>query len=552
MKPEQALKKYDETSPVQYEQVWKDDYTDIVAPMYHRIPDLKEFLKNNKETRPLIMSEYSHAMGNSNGNFRDYWELIESHPQLQGGFIWDWMDQGIAQCSAKGEKFFAFGGDFGSEGTISYGAFCCNGLLFSDQTPKPALWEVSYAYQNFKFKAIDLHKGLLKISNQYDFRESKDFLFKYEITANGIPVLTDFFKPENILPHQDKQIILNYNLTSIKPDTEYFLNIFVLGTNNKQLIPENYVLAKEQFKLPFFKEKEIQDKSNSPLKVYNKEKELKIIGEDFSIIFDKNEGNLKSYTWKSVALLTQTMKPNFWRLPTDNDKGNNMPERCDIWKDIQTNRELTLFHFEEKEGQVHISTQSKLTKSNSSYQAVYIVKGNGEIIVKINFQKGSEQLPELPKFGMYLQMPGDFKQIKWLGRGPHESYADRKSSAFVGLYEGLIMDQYTPYVVPQESGNKTDVRWMAITNEKTGLVFSGKEPLSMGAYNYSIEDFDEKISHTYQIPWADFVEVHIDHKQMGVGGDNSWGNPVHDQYKLLDNHYQYEFTISPYTLSKTK
>ena len=245
-------------------------------------------------------------------------------------------------------------------------------------------------------------------------------------------------------------------------------------------------------------------------------------------------------------MLQQELRPNFWRIPTSNDKGNNMPRRCAQWKDIQKERKVKSISHKVLDGKLLVDVASQLKAGNSNYHTTYSIFPDGSVEVIAEFEKGNSELPELPKFGMYLQMPAEFNRMAWFGRGPHESYMDRKSSAYIDLYKGAVINQYTPYIFPQENGNKTDVRWLALLNEKQqGLLFIGDQPLSAGAYEYSIDNFDDNVSHTHEINWLDGVEVHIDHKQMGVGGDNSWGYPVHDEYKLLEQKYQYRFRMAP-------
>lgn len=539
------IKERDNTRPVQYEQAWLDDYTDIVAPMYHTIYEMKDFLARNDD-RPMILCEYSHAMGNSNGNLMDYWELIEAEPQLQGGFIWDWQDQGITKCTDNGQCFWAYGGDFGPEGVISDGDFCCNGILFPDQSLKPAMWEVKKAYQYLRFSPVDLKQGRIGIKNGYDFRGTEDFLFRYTLKSEGILIADGYFEVGKIDPHMEKEVKINWPEVHWDPRREYFVNIYVHTKQADGLLPQGHAVASAQMMIPATQEMNPPEPGSGELEVFDKENTLRIVGQDFSLEFDKGNGWLNAYTLEGQNMLTGSLKANFWRLPTSNDKGDGMPERCADWKDVAGNRKDIRLTYKKSDSEVRVRIDSKLAAGDSPYSNTYRIYPNGTLEVRAEFSKGNAELAELPKFGMHLQMPDGFKQVEWYGRGPHENYIDRKSSAYVDVYRGTVQAQYTPYVFPQENGNKTDVRWLGLTNERgRGFLIRGTQPLSMNVHHYAIEDFHNGVTHPFLIPWKDITEVDIDLRQRGIGGDNSWGLPVHDEYRLLDDQYSYTYWIIP-------
>lgn len=541
----QWMKEWDNSRPVQYEQAFLDDYTDIVAPMYHTMEEMKAFLAKNDD-RPMILCEYSHAMGNSNGNLMDYWELIEAEPQLQGGFIWDWQDQGITKCMDNGQCYFAYGGDFGPEGVISDGDFCCNGILFSDKSIKPAMWEVKKAYQYLRFSPVDLKERRIQIKNGYDFRGTDDFLFRYTLKSEGVLVSEGYFEPENISPHEAKTVQINWPEMSLDPAKTYYINIFVHTKQTDGLLPQGHQVANAQLVIPGNGPVVAPPKGSGPLAVFDKDSTLRIVGRHFSLEFDKVKGWLNAYTYQGRNMLTGPLKANFWRIPTSNDKGDGMPDRCAEWKNVSTGREAISFSYEQNSEEVIVQIDSRLAAGNSPYKNSYRIYPNGTLAVSAQFSKGQADLAELPKFGMHLQMPDDFKLMQWYGRGPHENYIDRNASAYVDIYAGTVQDQYTPYVFPQENGNKTDVRWMRLTdNRGLGFLIRGAQNLSMNAHHYAIEDFDDQVTHPHLIPWKDITEVDIDLLQMGVGGDNSWGLPVHEEYKLLEDTYNYQYWIIP-------
>ncbi len=541
------VKDNDSTRMVQYEVCFRESYTDIVCPMYHTINELIAFTKMD-DPRPLIMCEYSHAMNNSNGNLQDYWDVIEQYPMLQGGYIWDWIDGGIAQTNSTGEKYWAIGGDFGPSDIISDGNGAINGLVFPDITPKPAMWEIKKVYQNVRICPIDVSKGIFEIRNKHFFTNLNEFILSYKIIGNGKPLSEGIVDlPNGVDPQSAAEFSIPSNAFS-NPDVEYFVNFYVTLKNTRKGYPVQHIVATDQVAVPF----KPNIKSNpviigSDLVLTNTYEGYSITGNDFTIIFDKNTGELKDYVFHGKSFLRRNLVPNFWRIPTDNDKGNRMPTRCSIWKNInkiQTIEKVQIIS--ETSDSVILEVNSVLLPGNSSYKNRYTVRKDGSIDVWASIQKTFDTLPELPRFGMKLATIGTLNKMTWYGRGPHENYWDRKTSAFVGLYSGTVMQQYTPYITPMENGNKTDVRWVAFQNsDGTGLLISGKQLLEVNAHHYFEEDFTEKTIHTIDVPFQNEVEVCIDLHQQGVGGDNSWGLPVHDEYRLLDKNYQYGFTIKP-------
>ncbi len=544
-------KERDPSRPVQYEQAWREAYTDIVAPMYHLIGQLEAYCKLNDENRPLIMCEYTHSMNNSTGNLQDYWDVIEAHPQLQGGFIWDWMDQGLLQHNSNGQSYWAYGGDFGSQGAPSDGTFCLNGITFPDQTPKPALWEVKKVYQNVKFEADDLAEGLFTVSNQFFFTDLSEYDVSYTITGLDKTVAEGRIDlPKGLSPQASRQVRIPDVSVTPEPGVEYFINFFVTTRQVTPVVPKKHIVASEQFRLPVFKK--LADTSPGSisglgLSLKKTYEGITVSSRDFTIIFDSETADLKDYVFRGVSLIKHSLVPNFWRIPTDNDRGNRMHERCEPWKNIAAARKIQSVEITENTAdKVVITAKSKLPTGDSDYINTYTVLKDGRVEVRAQIIINKDDAPELPRYGMKLALSGDLKNIIWLGRGPHENYWDRKTSAFIGLYSGTVMEQYTPYISPQENGNKTDVRWVALQGDRSvGLLVKGRQPLEINAHHYLESDFDERVRHTFDVPFQNLTELCIDLHQQGVGGDNSWGNPVHDKYRLLDKSYSYVFILKP-------
>ena len=557
------LKSVDATRPVQYERAGHEYNTDIFCPMYMRMEGMEKFAKE-KADKPLIQCEYAHAMGNSVGNFQDYWDLIEKYDVLQGGFIWDWVDQGLLTTNENGEEFWAYGGDFGPDTVPSDGNFCNNGLVNPDRRVKPHLLEVKKVYQYVGFQPVDLKNGIISISNKYAFLNLAEFTFEWEINGDGLIVGAGKLPEFELAPNEKKEFSIDYSLEP-EPGVEYFITLKAKLKNNWSLLDAGTEMAAEQFKLPDYKEvsKTIDDELGE-VKMDENEKSITFSGEGFSIVFDKEQGIISSFKNGETELITSGPIPNFWRAPIDNDFGNNLHKRSRVWRKAGENRKLVNATVSKTANTAKIIFSFDLVNDSSKkiadYKTVYTVYGSGDVLVNNHFKMAKDNLPEIVRMGMNLVMPRNFDQISWLGRGPHESYWDRKTSAFVGLYNGNVADQYWAYLRPQENGNKTDVRWMTITDSNgNGLFFQGMPLLEVSAHHNIMEDFEspERTDgrqvegvpvvnrHTTDVKPRDLTSVNVDYKQMGVGGDNSWGAWTHDQYRLTEKEYQYSFRMKP-------
>lgn len=557
------LKNEDNTRPVQYERAGTGRNTDLYVPMYATIQHMENYAKSNPE-KPLIQCEYAHAMGNSVGNLNDYWNLIEAYDVLQGGFIWDWVDQGLLTQNEEGEKYWAYGGDFGPDTVPSDGNFCINGLVNPVREAHPSLLEVKKVYQYIKFHPVNLDKGVIAIENKYDFINTSRFDFSWKIKGEGQVVKSGQFAEVDLKPDDKKEVSVDIDFDP-EPGVEYFLTVTATLIEDDGILPAGTQLAAEQFKLPVFIPEKAKNEKLAAL-TYTQEKDtVTISGEDFKVTFDNAKGVMTGYEYQNTQLIQTGPVPGFWRAPIDNDFGNNLPVRSAMWRKAGENRVVDDASVQKVgEGKVKISYTFKLVDDAGNkignYQSVYLIKGNGEVEVDNSFKMSGGDLPEIPRMGMTLIMPRAFDQITWLGRGPHESYQDRKTSAFVDLYSGRVADQYYPYIRPQENGNKTDVRRMSITNSAgQGLMFTGRQLLEVSAHHNLLEDFEsprrtdgrlpegEKAvqRHTVDVKPCDLTAVDIDLQQMGVGGDNSWGAWTHEQYRLTKKDYSYGFVMKP-------
>ncbi len=550
------IKKRDPSRPVQYERAETRPHTDIVCPMYRTTQHLLQYLEKGLDGRPLIMCEYAHAMGNSVGNLQDYWDFFDQHKELQGGFIWDWVDQGLLKRTEKGEEFWAYGGDYGPPGTPSDLNFCINGLVFPDRKIHPHLWEVKKVYQYLKAKPLDLNVGNIEIQNRHDFTNLNKFDLSWTVTADEKEIAKGRLPEINLRPGDSENINLRLPEIQPEPGMEYFLNLSFTTKEETELIPRGFEVAWEQFKLPVFKvDGEVEVTAFPELSLQETEKSVQINGQVFSVAFDKKRGEITSLVYKGTELIKTGLVPNFWRAPTDNDFGSRMPERLAVWKEASDTRKVGEFKAKQTSArEVQVEVVFILPAVNSKYYVTYTVYGSGDIIIENRFVPESKELPEIPRMGMTMTLPVEFDNISWYGRGPHENYWDRKTGAPVGVYSGKVMDQYHPYVRPQENGNKTDVRWVALTNDKgLGLLAVGRPLLSVSASHFLYEDFDhgpeKQLRHTFHIKKRNLVTLNLDYRQMGVGGDTSWGDRArpHPEYTLLAKEYSYSIRLCPFS-----
>ena len=753
----------DASRPVHYERAGLGDNTDVYCPMYPSVNYLKNYGSKPQE-KPLIMCEYSHAMGNSNGDFKDYWEVIEQYGQLQGGSIWDWVDQGLLKKDKNGVEFYAYGGDFGPDTIPSDGNFCINGIVSPDRTPHPAMTEIKHSYQYIKTNLLDPSSGRLQIINLYDFTPLMDVDLYWELKADTNTLFSGNLSSPGVEPHDTLNFkIPFYPNLRVKEGVDYFMNVSYRTTKETELIPAGFEIASEQFKLPSVRKTELFLTDNyQTLKIAENEATVDIVTKTFRVTFDRQLGKITSYKYNDEELLKSGPKTNFWRAPTDNDFGNGMPHRCKVWKDASYSKDVEKFAVKQIDnGEVQVIVKRKYPDAKAMTETTYRVFGNGDIEVTehlipekakprsgnylvdsppgkgkvmrftkdepvfveipspgdknldaftlqvkitpesftskngiwinklwapgklhLEFRNGTlcyfqdesdyqyfdygfetgktydltlvfdskaktlklyidgelvetkefgsvgpvsiegvsyiggydpqnrffwgtmddfkiwsraltdkeiksgkagtkdllvyysfdkqqgktipdmtgkfngkliekePDIPELPRFGMVMQIPGQYSELSWFGRGPGENYWDRKSGSFFGLYESTPAEQYFPYIRPQETGYKTDVSWLALTNDDgKGLMITADSLIGFSALNFTIEDLDPGMKkaqrHTDDLKPRDFITLTVDYAQTGVAGDNSWGARAYPQYTLYYGEYKYTYTIRP-------
>lgn len=585
-----AMKANDKTKrPVQYERPYKDydgslwdmdTNTDIIVPQYPT-PATFEAVGRTKTDRPYIPSEYAHAMGNSTGNFQDYWDIIERYDNLQGGFIWDWVDQSIWKTNEKGERFYAYGGDYG-ENMPTDNTFLNNGIVFPDRTPQPGLFEVKKAHEfiNFRDQGINRHDELrILVENLYDFTDLNHFTFSAEIKADGNVLKTIPIEDISVETHTGKLIRVSLKDVDYKANTQYFLEISAKTKAPWGILPKGHEVAHEQFALSRkFTKQNTTLENKTALKIKESKENFEVSNADVKVIFDKTKGQITSYVYEGTELLKDSNgpKPNFWRAPTDNDFGSQMQAKNIEWKKASLFAKVAkLTSAKNDDGSVSINVTYNLPGVDTTFDSEYHILGNG--VIKINNTlHETNYKADLPRLGMRMQLPKAYENMTYFGRGPWENYQDRKASAFLDVYESKVRDQYVPYVRPQENGYKTDVRWSAFADaNNNGLLVVAKnqfQGLGISALHMPNEDFDttdgiaysgnDKLEeefrtdgipqinaskHINDIKEQDLVQLNIDLAQRGVAGDNSWGGRPQEEYLIKGQEKQsYSFFLIPF------
>jgi len=542
------IKQRDKTRPVQFEQAGQERNTDIVCPMYPSIAYMKSYAADGSKTRPYIMCEFAHAMGNSSGNFQEYFDIIKSGPHMQGGFIWDWVDQGIKTKNENGKAYWAYGGDFGAGHLYNDENFCANGLVAADRSVHPGIFEVKKVYQDIIFRDKDWRRGLIVVENNFSFTSLEGYQFKWVVLNNGKEVGTGLFEV-SLQPQTSKEVKLP--LPSMEGDSEYMLNVFAFTKTDAPLVPANHEVAREQFadKNPFLALHVIKEGN---LEVQTMDKILSFKSGNISGKFNTANGQWQAYMVNGESVLKGFPEPYFWRAPTDNDFGNQMPQRLGIWRSAHANRKLVSVQTNDKrEDELSIEVQYQLTDVGASYKVNYTILKDGSMKVEALMDLSGLQVHEMPRFGMRMQVERTFEHISYYGRGPWENYADRNTAAFVGEYQHHLEDMFVAnYIRPQENGYRTDVRWMKMLSDKgKGFIITGMQPICFSALPYTAEDLDPGVTKKNQHPSAlnkrNFTSLHIDLKQRGLGGDDSWGALPHAPYLLTEKKYAFAFIIHP-------
>jgi beta-galactosidase len=570
------IKSRDLSRPVQYEtegdiNLVGESHSDFYSSMYWRHWDLEQYAQTHND-RPFVLIEYAHSMGNSTGNLKEYWDVINKHEVLAGGFIWDWVDQGLLEHDEDGIPYWTYGGDYGPTDVPSSGNFNFNGVIFPDRSIQPAYWEVKYAYQEVDFAAIHLIGGEVKVSNNYDFLSLDGFHLNWKLTDNGNAISEGSSENLGIAAGSSKTVKLWTSLPKQTPGHEYYLTLHLISKDARSLLPAGHEYASEQFELANLAEAAKQAQPpRGKIRLKQNGNLLSISGKGFSYGFDTETALLSSINYGENELMLKPMQPNFWRAPIDNDFGNYMPDWAAVWRDAGSNRRLLDLSSEKQDrGSVVVTADYAFDDADGNeiarWSAIYTINAAGELHVSNRFDRQAD-LPVLPRLGMNLELIRPLDEVQWYGRGPFENYSDRKLAAHVGIYQNKVEDHYVAYMRPQENGYKTDVRWLSLTdNKQSGISFEADDLISFGVHHNRLEDFvppvkiaitsedgpgardDEKRVniHVNDIKPRELISVDIDLGQMGVGGDDSWGKRTLQKYSLNQQSYNYGFTIKPH------
>ena len=588
--------------PVNYERARWEWNTDMYVPQYPSAEWLEEIGRKGSD-RPVAPSEYSHAMGNSSGNLWDQWKAIYKYPNLQGGFIWDWVDQGILEKDKNGREYYTYGGDYGVNAP-SDGNFLCNGIVNPDRTPHPAMAEVKYAHQNIGFEAIDLANGLFRVTNRFYFTNLKKYMVHYSVTANNKVVRSGKVSLD-IEPQASKEFTVPVGNLKPQAGTEYFVNFNVTTVEKEPLIPIGHEIACDQFRLPIESPKKAFKISGPKLTVSTNGDNLSASSSKVNFMFNKKTGIVTSYKVDGTEYFSEGfgIQPNFWRAPTDNDYGNGMPKRLQVWKESSKNFNVTDATVT-MDGNNAVVNVNYLLPAGNLYIVNYTIYPSGAVNVAARFtstdmdaaqtevsestrtatftpgrdaaRKEASKL-NVPRIGVRFRLPASMNQVEYFGRGPAENYLDRNAGSMVGLYKSTAEELYFPYVRPQENGHHTDTRWVSLSTGKKGLLIQADNTIGFNALRNSIEDFDDEEATGLSRQWSnftpeqvanhdeaaaknvlrrqhhinditprDFVEVCVDLKQQGVAGYDSWGSRPEPAYTLPANReYNWGFTLIP-------
>ncbi|KVV15733.1 glycoside hydrolase family 2 TIM barrel-domain containing protein [Flavobacterium sp. TAB 87] len=542
-----SAKKIDDTRPIQHERAVHEWNTDLFVPMYDTPEQIEAYAKDKHRTKPLVLCEYAHAMGNSMGGFKEYWDLFEKYDKLQGGFIWDFVDQGL-KVTKNGREIYAYGGDFGPKGTPSDNNFLLNGLVQADRTPNPHIHEVAHIQQDVKFYAKDLKKGIVDIKNWYFFRDLSNYKLNWEVIANGEVVESGTIDALDIAPQTIKAVRIPFT-TQFKTGVEYFLNVSTILKSDEPLLKAGYRVAYEQFEL----QKglvQVPEKATEAVNFKTKGDVITVTGKDFQLAFNQKEGTLTDFNFKNESLLNKGPEVNFWRAPTDNDYGAGTQKSYKAWKDAGTSGAVTANVKQLSKTEVQIMFVRTLFNGDATLTETFVVDGNGAVKVTNDLKALKGKHTDFYKFGNKLVLPETYKNITFYGKGPFEAYTDRQHAAKVGLYKQTIAEQYFGYLRPQENGNKLETRWVALTKENgSGLKFISETPFSASALNFKEEDLhsgdDRAQEHAGEIDPRKEVFVNIDGFQQGLGSINSWGTLPLPEYRLNYKDYSYSYWMVP-------
>ena len=547
------VKACDKTRPAQYERGGYDSKTDIYCPMYIGYEESENYCKSNG-TKPYIQCEYAHAMGNSEGGFKEYWDLIRKYPKYQGGYIWDFVDQGLRDKSpVTGKEIFTYGGDYGRYPASDYN-FNCNGIIAPNRRLNPHAYEIQYVLQNVWIKDFDAENGSFNVYNENFFKNIDDLSLTATLFANGVKLTTVAIPDTKGIAPQATKLVKSEALKSAieKAEAEHAteeitINFAFASDGSQPLVDKGQVMARQQIVLNGYEFDKVDAPANTGSKIEVEETNsyVKVSAERMSVTIGKKTGMIDYLDVDGEPMLKfrESMTPEFWRAPTDNDYGASLQKKMRVWKNPQMN--LKSFDKSESKDSVVLTANFEMPEVKAELMLRYRINAAGEVAVTEKMTTDKEaKVADLFRYGMQLQMPASFSKLEYYGRGPEENYIDRHSSAFIGKYEANVKDEYYPYVRPQESGNHTDIRYFSIFNPTTGkgITFEGYAPMECSAIPYLVEDLDAGVEkehawgqHSGDLVEKGLVQLHIQQRQFGLGCIDSWGSSPMEKYRM---HYQ--------------
>lgn len=544
------IKAYDPSRPVHYEGAYIDwkkgqtkdqSFVDMSSRMYYSVSDLLK-INANGDSRPILLCEYAHSMGNSTGNLFKYWDTFKQNPRMMGGYVWDWVDQGLKMKTKDGQVYWGYGGDHGEP--IHTGNFCLNGIVFPDRTLKPAIYEFKKQMQNIDIQAVDLNKFSFKVINNYTFTSLTNFYLEWELYENGMLIQNGKYQLYEVKPFGTTLLSVPAQKISPKAGAEYHITFRFKSKEATTWANEGHEVAWEQFQIPI---SIIEQQKIENIPTVNKTENDNSIAfqtQNSKIGFNKKTGFLESLKKSEIEMLKSPLQPNFWRAQTDNDSLTGTAKAAKVWQSAASKTVLISLKTKKLNDQsFEISTNFKID-TLGILDLNYTVNGLGEIQLNYHLTK-NEKSPFIPRIGLNVHLTSEFDVFSWFGKGPLDTYDDRKTGQAIGFYQTSVKKDFLLFENPQESGNKTEVRYAELKNSTgTSLKISGNQLLNISAIPYSQKDL-EWARHTYDLKDKGIVNLNIDLKQIGVGGDDSWssnGMP-HKEFLLNEKEYTYGFVL---------
>ncbi len=526
--------------------------TDIMSCMYTSPVRWKMFAENDFSGMPYIFCEYAHAMGNGPGGLKEYWEMFYSYKNMQGGFVWEWCDHGILMKTPDGQSYYAYGGDFGDE--PNDGNFVCDGLVFPDRTPSPGLIELKKWLEPIKIDAVDAAKGSFVITNRYDFLTLEHLKGSWVLSENGNPIQQGNLPLFKTKPGDSEKFAIQFTkIAKTIPGAEYILTFYFSLAEDSAYASKGHNVASTQFTIPMpsFGLTAAHISAGKALSVHESATAVNVEGDGFKIVFDSVLGHIKEWTFYGMPVLLTGPVLNFWRASIDNDNrwANRDTQWC-IWKKECYNMihiETRGLALEKKAQDMIIRIRTRVAPATKTFgfdcETSYTIRPDGSMRMDVSGMPRGGEMPHLPRIGLQMRIPAGFEMAEWFGRGPGESYADSKDANIVGKYKATVRDLYTPYIFPQENGNREDTRWVAFSSKDgAGLFVKGLPLFNFSAHYYTMQDFD-KAQHTYDLVERDFITLNLDHKQCGIG-TGSCGPETFEKYRVPAEPFSFSLIMS--------